>query len=501
MGVLPAEYSTHSARHKQTAATTAAVGVTEHPLATHAASPAMADQNELTAALASLPDSDNAAAAGDADPPNGPTEAATQSDPTDSQVAAIVDPSSTPASPVEPQPFLTPAMRLRAGLARRMLIGLNGLGGHKRISLMLTGWWTIAQIVAFIVVLAVTHNDPCDQPLRAYLAVHVVRIALVFPINFYQALNPVRDRDASTTAEDRAEREARRVLGSPLLDSRVILAHELLSILGLVMFVLGNVWYWSANTCRRDAPPLYWSSLITLITGYFYAAEVIFVVFSVLFFLPLVILLLRSFGVYTKKHEIGPLSKEEMEKLPLVLFVPLAADAPTTVSDTAVVDTTETATATATITSPTEPITENAKERSIRPSRRRRRLARLFTYPSRHRSSADKATTSSLEPNADEGGPYVRTPYPLRPLAENQATCSICLCDYEPPPLRGIVPDGEQPEFEPLRLLPCGHCLHKECVDAWFLTSGRCPICQADVRPAPKGKAQASSSNVEADAA
>ena len=46
-------------------------------------------------------------------------------------------------------------------------------------------------------------------------------------------------------------------------------------------------------------------------------------------------------------------------------------------------------------------------------------------------------------------------------------TCTICLGDYE---------DAEQ-----LRLLPCGHCFHAECVDAWLQINRICPMCKVDV--------------------
>eukprot|EP00922_Rhytidocystis_sp_ex-Travisia-forbesii_P035319 GHVS01052408.1.p1 GENE.GHVS01052408.1~~GHVS01052408.1.p1 ORF type:complete len:458 (+),score=60.93 GHVS01052408.1:463-1836(+) len=45
------------------------------------------------------------------------------------------------------------------------------------------------------------------------------------------------------------------------------------------------------------------------------------------------------------------------------------------------------------------------------------------------------------------------------PLA---ASCSICLCEYE--------------EEEILRILPCGHGFHVECVDVWLATRAVCPL-------------------------
>jgi len=58
-------------------------------------------------------------------------------------------------------------------------------------------------------------------------------------------------------------------------------------------------------------------------------------------------------------------------------------------------------------------------------------------------------------------------------IEAHRATCPICLTDYEPP-------DASAPATaEVLRKMPCGHVLHKECVDPWLSSvSGRCPVCQ-----------------------
>jgi hypothetical protein len=49
--------------------------------------------------------------------------------------------------------------------------------------------------------------------------------------------------------------------------------------------------------------------------------------------------------------------------------------------------------------------------------------------------------------------------------------CAICLTDYD---------DGEQ-----LRVLPCSHFFHPECVDTWVLKHNACPMCKAQVDPEP----------------
>lgn len=97
--------------------------------------------------------------------------------------------------------------------------------------------------------------------------------------------------------------------------------------------------------------------------------------------------------------------------------------------------------------------------------------------------------------------------YPLYPLPAHRATCPICLCDFEEvdpsnelaheqpqrkklssPRAAKTEADAqeeaaqEEQEPEPLRLMACGHVMHRSCVDQWLTTiSGRCPVCQRPV--------------------
>eukprot|EP00455_Lapot_gusevi_P012065 TRINITY_DN15659_c0_g1_i1.p1 TRINITY_DN15659_c0_g1~~TRINITY_DN15659_c0_g1_i1.p1 ORF type:complete len:261 (-),score=45.00 TRINITY_DN15659_c0_g1_i1:60-842(-) len=53
--------------------------------------------------------------------------------------------------------------------------------------------------------------------------------------------------------------------------------------------------------------------------------------------------------------------------------------------------------------------------------------------------------------------------------ASNQTneSCSICVSDYQP--------------NEELRVLPCRHLFHKDCVDPWLATQSTCPYCRYEI--------------------
>jgi hypothetical protein len=58
-----------------------------------------------------------------------------------------------------------------------------------------------------------------------------------------------------------------------------------------------------------------------------------------------------------------------------------------------------------------------------------------------------------------------------RPLAFSLSQCSICRCEFEPE--------------DELRVLPCGHADHAECIDQWLAVNKSCPICCKDIAPPP----------------
>jgi E3 ubiquitin-protein ligase RNF38/44 len=57
---------------------------------------------------------------------------------------------------------------------------------------------------------------------------------------------------------------------------------------------------------------------------------------------------------------------------------------------------------------------------------------------------------------------------PTENLSEENKKCIICMTEYEP--------------NEALKLLPCTHRFHAQCIEQWLKDHSKCPICKKDAR-------------------
>ncbi|KAI5794493.1 hypothetical protein DFH27DRAFT_613008 [Peziza echinospora] len=82
--------------------------------------------------------------------------------------------------------------------------------------------------------------------------------------------------------------------------------------------------------------------------------------------------------------------------------------------------------------------------------------------PTRPPLHTDSSAASTTAPTAGTATPVEADPRQLR--------CPVCLDDFE---------DGQE-----LRVLPCRHSFHPDCIDPWLLNvAGSCPVCRIDLRP------------------
>jgi hypothetical protein len=100
-----------------------------------------------------------------------------------------------------------------------------------------------------------------------------------------------------------------------------------------------------------------------------------------------------------------------------------------------------------------------------RNSHRRRQARHLFHHP-----ITPNATTTTTDQGLD--------PFVLKALStftysskthDSPPECAVCLSEFE---------DGEQGRA----LHKCGHTFHVDCIDTWFQSHSKCPLCRAPVQ-------------------
>ncbi|CDW99386.1 hypothetical protein [Sporisorium scitamineum] len=425
------------------------------------------------------------------------------------------------------RPSLTEALTLRRNLLQSLWIGVRQLPRGRRIVLMIRLCVSFAQIVAFVPILALpgshrvspSHEDGrvCNpDSLFKYLVVHIVRLALDIPVELYLGLSPHRTRRGRRAGpEARAIAERDRPLGSEFLDIKVGKISTLLGLASLVIFFVGNAIVYSSTECSQkpaEAVPLFWSALASLIVVYIFIFEIAMLAFLIVCALPLLIVVMRALGLNHRlpqrelHPETGKIDQKEVDKrVKLVYYTPAEEDEdgapagstggdmilpqPNDEGDEAAkqgseVDETRSNRPGLGSRRPTQETVQTTSRTALG---RLSRLTRILIVRQRSETSTSrlsgggKAAASSSNPCSSPSTPHAETTaspssgqvkpskrgkpkYPLHPLPAHRATCPICLCDFEEPE-----PD-QQPEPEPLRLLECGHVMHRSCVDQWLTT-------------------------------
>lgn len=158
--------------------------------------------------------------------------------------------------------------------------------GVRRTRLAFFGVLGFAQVVAWIVVLALTFHSPCDRPLATYLVMTVVRIALGYPCAYWLTIAPARPNPRRDSPEVREAAERNRYVGSYAIDRRVRLLNDCVSVYSLAVFVLGNIWTITSDTCAETSPTLYKSAVAALVFSWIWTAELLLWLVLVVFALP-----------------------------------------------------------------------------------------------------------------------------------------------------------------------------------------------------------------------
>ncbi|KAF4620323.1 hypothetical protein D9613_000687 [Agrocybe pediades] len=398
----------------------------------------------------------------------------------------------------------------------------------------------------------------CDRPLGTWASLWVVRDVLASILAYWDykrdtarfVTTPPTDPEGNANASRRttgptapgSSSNAQAQTPAPTEAEMPNLPHTRLysrltllsSLMTLSWFLTAHILeYTSINTCRRTSPHLWWLVFGILSIMYLMVLEVLIIGLVVLVIAPILFVFWNIVIICLGRHplqnpgmikpEVGKLSQNVVEQIPLVIYIPPPPE------DERDPD----------MTYPYEyPPTKTKPVQSKAPSRRFKLLNR-FNRPRKNgneQGSEDKGAEKEMEKGElhDENAGNISWPehweqgeYPFVALDGNRAACAICLMDFEEPQRRvrgGSEPVDAKPipqakeevrskkknrkrgrssaspsspttgedqvptladagdGAQPLRLLACSHVFHQSCLDPWLTqVSGRCPVCQRPV--------------------
>jgi hypothetical protein len=202
-------------------------------------------------------------------------------------------------------------------------------------------------------------------------------------------------------------------------------------LLSIGLFISGNIFLWtSTHTCKRYSPLQWWAVMTVIAVGYVLIVEVIAILLVVCVFGgPVVRVFIRAGHVEREEGRMAfpkppaPMSRSEVEKIPVVVYVPALED---------------------------EKDIGMREAAEVVPSPRAPKRFRISNPQSPPESNSLKVIPPKRE--------YDRKAYDYPPheISPSLASCSICLLEFEEP--RPRYENGERQER--LRLLPCGHVYH-----------------------------------------
>lgn len=323
----------------------------------------------------------------------------------------------------------------------------------------------LSQIVTGIAIYIITANQQCTTVMRACFLIYLV---LLFYILF---LSP---RYLSTAIPNPHE--------DPLITRREAirsLAKSRIDLIFFIPFFIINIHLFdgrysiyylissgSADICLKNAPAMYWLSVVYLIFGYMYIFFPIVVAVMVCLCLPCIMVLVhrRSLQQNTIFAQGMGATQEVINSLPIYLYrkkttmSPADVEAQQTPSQSN--STKEPRNEVLNIIDKSKKlITNNVKQKS---SKKRLRFPLFFRNNNEDESPKisplDQQNMNEIENRSLE-------------IESDDAVCSICLVEYE---------EGEQ-----LRQLNCLHHFHVVCIDQWLKLKADCPLCVTSIKTIP----------------
>ncbi|KAF9973227.1 hypothetical protein BGZ73_003565 [Actinomortierella ambigua] len=347
---------------------------------------------------------------------------------------------------------------------------------------------TLVKLVITITLLSMTSSPKECSLLGLMMILYTLHAAIDYPFAILRQLHPIR-------------------MNQPLTPQQRLMLHEksLMEVLGTCLFFVSNYFLFQSAECRRSVPPIFYGLLSFVIVDYVGILIPLILCLAAIFCMPFLIRVLTSLDVALGL--VGPTGATEdlINTIPVVKYrkpvsVPTAA---TSVATTAAANvalpppavlgqsqedrsanngpmsstSATAATPTATTTQSDTIITIDANESSTSAnagadphmmgisstaSTKQKQKPWRLAFGLRRKGDTKGDGSSSSDPSSTSPEDEYLT------LEDEQdAVCSICLCEYE--------------DEEELRKMPCLHYFHKACVDEWLKLHKSCPLCKREI--------------------
>ncbi|KAG0237322.1 cytochrome c oxidase subunit 1 [Actinomortierella wolfii] len=337
---------------------------------------------------------------------------------------------------------------------------------------------TLAKLVTTIVILALATNLTGCTLLGLMMILYTLHAVIDYPFAFLRQLQPIQ-------------------LNQPLTPLQRLMIHEksLMEVLGTCIFFVSNYFLFQSGDCRRHVPILFYGLLGFVIIDYIGILIPLILCLAAIFCMPFLIRVLTSLDIALGLAGPTGATEDLINTIPIVKYrKPVSASTSAAVPPSssaghgqAVVGgpaTTDHASSSpsAPTTRPndmtisidaTEPSTgssadvenSNTETTSASTGKQKQRQWRFgFGFPRKGGKRGESLSPSSS--SSSSTSPQKADEY-LTLEDEQDATCSICLCEYE--------------DDEELRKMPCLHYFHKSCVDEWLKLHKSCPLCKRDI--------------------
>ncbi|KAL3498337.1 hypothetical protein ACH5RR_041069 [Cinchona calisaya] len=288
---------------------------------------------------------------------------------------------------------------------------------------------TVSQIIAAIVVLALSRHEHPHAPLRVWVVGYASGCVAILPLLYWRYCHRIQgsereglsenDLSAGPSVSGNSDRDSLHTSGSDsqvahnvsALGSSWILLYRLkvlveyfkmaLDCFFAVWFVVGNVWIFGGHSSSSEVPNLYRLCIVFLTFSCIGYAMPFILCATICCCLPCII---HVMGFREDTTQSRGATAESINSLPTYKF--------------------------------------KAKK---------------------NKNGHDKENNSGMV----EGGIVAAGTEKERVISGEDAVCCICLAKYA--------------NNDELRELPCSHFFHKDCVDKWLKMNATCPLCKADV--------------------